>query len=473
MHIMEPINSKTEAATPTTAQVGKAKKGGLSPDQDSPTMKLIRSELDKCISCGNCLHHCPVFSQQPEEKLVARGRNLLLKQINGDIAAVAPDLAECLSKCLLCGACTEACPQGVNNALITIAARGDLVQRHGLSLTKSFAFRTVLKNRATMRRALKMAEKAQKLLPVSNASGRPGGAAGLEQPGKVRHLPSFLAGMHGGRHLPSLAPKSLSELLPEDNPPAPGSNAKDVTVAFFSGCAAEFCFPPAAQALVDNITRLGARVVFPKAQGCCGLPVRASGDLETAAEMAVHNLEVLDSFSPDFVVTGCATCGSHLKKGWVELARNESEKKRFEELSRKVRDASELMQELANYAPPRCSSLLPPGVKVTYHNPCHLVRHQQVRQQPRSLLRQVFGDNFVELDNNGCCGCGGSFNLTHYPLSQKIGREKIDSIERSGADVVITSCPGCTLQLVDGIKRRGLDCVVVDLMEAIVPVKGE
>ncbi len=426
-------------------------------------MQLVRGELNKCISCGNCLHQCPVYARRPEELLVARGRNLLLKQASGDLAAVAPDLAEAVGKCLLCGGCTEACPQGVNNDLITIAARNDLVQRHGLSLTKSLAFRTLLKNRASMSRALKVAAKAQALLPRS---------AGREQPGQIRHLPNFLAGLGGGRHLPSLAPKPLSQLLPTDNPPDPAATPRELTVAFFSGCAAEFCFPAAAQALVHNLTRLGVRVIFPQDQGCCGLPVRASGDLGTAAEIAAHNLAVLEPLNADYVVTGCATCGSHLKKGWVELARDESEKKRYQDLAAKVRDASELMQELANYTPPRCRSLLPPGVKVTYHNPCHLVRHQRVSQQPRRLLRQVFGDDFVELDNNGCCGCGGSFNILHYPLSQEIGRQKIDSIERSGADVVITSCPGCALQLIDGIQRRGLKCIVVDLMEAVEPLEG-
>lgn len=469
---MEPIAPKTEAAAPGPAPASQAKAGPLSPGLDSPAIKLVRSELSKCISCGNCLHQCPVYAQQREEKLVARGRNLLLKQASGDIAAMAQDAAECFSKCLLCGGCTEACPQGVNNDLITIAARNDLVQRHGLSLTKSIAFRTMLKNRDTMRRALRVAEKAQKLLPLSRPSSRGGEAPSPAQPGKIRHLPNFLAGLGGGRHLPSLAPRSLSQLVPEDNPPAPGCKPRDLKVAFFSGCAAEFCFPSAARALIHNLTRLGVRVIFPHAQGCCGLPVRASGDLATAAEIAAHNLEVLEALNADFVVTGCATCGSTIKKGWGELARNESEKKRYQELSAKMRDASELMQELSNYTPPRCRSLLPPGVKVTYHNPCHLVRHQRVSQQPRRLLRQVFGDDFVELDNNGCCGCGGSFSMSHYPLAQEIGRQKIDSIERSGADVVITSCPGCTIQLIDGIQRRGLKSIVVDLMEAVEPLEG-
>lgn len=430
-------------------------------------MELVRSELQKCISCGNCLHQCPVYAQEGDEKSVARGRNLFLKEARGDLTSLEAGIGERFSKCLLCGGCTVACPQGVNNDLITIAVRNDQVKRHGLPVTKSVAFRTILKNRDAMRRALKVGEKVQKLLPLSRSAGKD---SKLEQPGKIRHLPNFLAGLGGGRHVPSIAPKSLSQLVPEDNPPAFASDQREIRVAFFSGCAAEFCLPSAAQALIHNLTRLGVRVIFPHDQGCCGLPVRASGDLDTAAEIAAHNLEVFSALDADFVVTGCATCGSHLKTGWIELAKNDQEKKRYQEWAAKVRDASELMQELSNYTPPRCRSLLPPGVKVTYHNPCHLVRHQKVIEQPRRILRQVFGDDFIEMDNNGCCGCGGSFNISHYPLSQEIGRQKIESIERSGADVVITSCPGCTVQLVDGIQRRGLKSKVIDIMEAIEPL---
>lgn len=439
----------------------------MTSQHDSLEIELIRGELQKCISCGNCLHQCPVYAQEGEEMSVARGRNRALKEARGDIRALEPGFAERFGKCLLCGGCTVVCPQGVNNDLITIAARNDQVARHGLPTPKAFAFRTILKSRGKMRRALRVAEKVQKLLPVSRPAGKnlEGGLA--EQPGKVRHLPHFLAGQNGGRHLPSIARKSLSQLVPEDNPPAVPADAKGIRVAYFSGCAVEFCMPSAGQALIRNLTRLGAQVVFPRDQGCCGLPVYASGDLEMAAELAAHNLEVLTELDADFVVTGCATCGSTMKKGWIALARNDQERTRYQELAAKVRDVSELILELADYKPLPCRPLLPPGAKVTYHNPCHLVRHQKVIEQPHRVLKQVYGDNFVEMDNNGCCGCGGLFSASHYGLSQKIGAQKIDSIERSGADVVVTSCPGCMIQLIDGIQHRGLKTKVMDIMEAM------
>jgi len=442
----------------------------MSASNDLPTIDLIRNELQKCVGCGNCLYSCPVYAQSSEEDYVARGRNRILKQASGDPRALEAGARDRFSKCLLCGRCTSVCPQGVRNDLITMAARSDLVRVHGLPLTKAVAFRTLMKDREKMRSALKMAEKVQWLLPGTRSAQAPLKHLPSEPAEKIRHLPLVLAGLGGGRHLPSLAKKSLSELLPEDNPPAPGVAPRGLRVAYFSGCATEFCVPEAGKALVQNLTRLGVHVFFPKAQGCCGLAVYANGDLDTAADIAAHNLEVLSGFDADLVVTGCATCGSALKKGWLDLARTEQERLAFSQLSSKVRDLSELIVELSGYQPLRYRSILPPDIKVTYHNPCHLGRHQHVIEQPRKILKHVFGANFIEMDNNGCCGCGGSFSIAHYPLAQEIGARKIESIARTEADAVITSCPGCMIQLIDGIERRGLKTKVVDISEAIEPV---
>jgi glycolate oxidase iron-sulfur subunit len=221
---------------------------------------------------------------------------------------------------------------------------------------------------------------------------------------------------------------------------------------------------------VRLLNNLGVEVVFPKKQGCCGIAVYANGDFETAREMARHNLEVLSKCEADYIVTGCATCGSALKDGWLRLTRDEEEQSKFQDLAAKTRDISELMVELAEFKPLRYKSVLPPGTKITYHDPCHLARYQKVKDQPRQILKQVFGKKFIEMDNTGCCGCGGSFNAYNYELSKQIARKKIDSIARTKADVVINTCPGCMIQLIDNIERQHLPQRVMHLMEAVEPL---
>jgi glycolate oxidase iron-sulfur subunit len=440
--------------------------------KELPELALVRHEAEKCVGCGNCLYYCPVYAETEDENYVARGRNRLLKETMEDPKELLAGLRDRFDKCLLCGRCTMVCPHGVRNDLLIMAARAEIVRSQGLPWSKSVAFRRILKDRKTMMSALRTASMFQSLLPVTPQQG-PMKHMPKEKQGLIRHLPLFLAGLGGGRQLPAIARRFLSEELPEMNPASEKSIKRNLRVAYFSGCATEFVLPETGQALVRLLNDLGVEVVFPKAQGCCGLAVYANGDDDTALALAEHNLEVLEGCSADVIVTGCATCGSALKEGWSRLARNDDSRRRFDNLAAKVKDISELVVDLADFEPLRFRSILPPGTKVTYHDPCHLARHQKVTEEPRQILRQVFGENFIDMDNKGCCGCGGTFNVYNYDLSKKIAVDKVESIARTQADVVINTCPGCMMQLIDNIERHGLPQRVIHLVEAVEPMTAD
>ncbi len=432
---------------------------------------LVREQAEKCVRCGLCLTVCPVYAEEQDEKYVARGRNRLLSEIIDNHEDLKTGLKDRFSKCLLCRRCTMVCPEGIRTDLLNIAARAELVKGDGLPVYKSLPFRKVLNNRKLMRKALKVASKFQWLLPATKEPENTIHHIPLQTEGKIRHLPMVLAGLDGGRQLPSIAKRSLSEDMPELHRPVADVKNRNLRVAYFSGCATEFIFPEVGKALIMVLNKLGVEVVFPKEQGCCGISVFASGDLDTAREMARHNLDVFSQVDADLIITGCATCGSALKDGWTSyLPKNEEERKEFETFGAKVRDISELLVELADFKPLRYRSILPENTRVTYHDPCHLARYQGVIDQPRKILKQVFGNNFVEMDNNGCCGMGGSFNVEYYELSKKIAKKKIDSIAKTNTDVVINTCPGCMIQLIDNIERHHLPQRVVHMVEAIEPI---
>ena len=108
------------------------------------------------------------------------------------------------------------------------------------------------------------------------------------------------------------------------------------------------------------------------------------------------------------------------------------------------------------------------GKKVTWHDPCHLSRHLGVTTQPREILTAIKDIEFVEMrDANVCCGMAGSFSIYYYGLAKKIADKKIAAIKETGADIVATGCPGCEIQLIDGIIRNKLPVKVMHLMDLV------
>ncbi|MBP1719086.1 MAG: uncharacterized protein H6Q43_2524, partial [Deltaproteobacteria bacterium] len=106
--------------------------------------------------------------------------------------------------------------------------------------------------------------------------------------------------------------------------------------------------------------------------------------------------------------------------------------------------------------------------KVTYHDPCHLVRGQNVTTQPRAILKDLAGIEYTEMrDAQRCCGGGGSFSFYNYDLSKQISKRKVDNIEASGASVVVTGCPGCMLQMKDQLGQKDSKVKVKHIIQVV------
>lgn len=433
----------------------------MSQFSENPAVQECLRESTRCIGCGTCLASCPVYAQEPREELTARGRN---RHIFDLLEAKGDEAKKDLFKCVLCGRCTMVCPRGIRNDIVVERLRELQVQRDGLPKAKGLVFRQLLSNRKTMAKAIRLAAQAQKLLPAEK--GVAFGVAGDPAQPTVRHLPLFFSGLMKDRRLPSVADKFLSERLPEENPSTAAQKRK-IRVAYFVGCATEFVLPASGEAIVRVLNEAGVDVVIPKEQGCCGLAVHVNGDIETSTAMALHNLEVLEKIDADYIITSCATCGSALRDIWPRMARNAEEKKRFEALAAKVRDASELILSFSYTEKFPYKPALPRGTTVTWHEPCHLGRHQHVSREPLTVLRRTFGEDFHALKETGCCGFGGSFNVYNYDLSKKIGSLKAENVRETGADYVISACPGCQIQLMDQMAQHGIPGRVIHLAEAI------
>jgi len=106
--------------------------------------------------------------------------------------------------------------------------------------------------------------------------------------------------------------------------------------------------------------------------------------------------------------------------------------------------------------------------KITWHDPCHLGRYQKIKAQPRTILQSIPGVDFIELpESDMCCGAAGSYAFTHYDLSKKVRERKMGNVEKTGADILVSSCPACVMQLSYGVSEKKLPVRVTEIIELL------
>ncbi len=111
---------------------------------------------------------------------------------------------------------------------------------------------------------------------------------------------------------------------------------------------------------------------------------------------------------------------------------------------------------------------LPERTRVAYHDACHALRAQGIHDQPRELLGAIGNLELVEIPNGDrCCGAAGIYNVTEPEMSGRLMREKAEAVVSTGASVVASGNPGCTMQLLAGLRELGADVSVVHPVELL------
>jgi glycolate oxidase iron-sulfur subunit len=211
----------------------------------------------------------------------------------------------------------------------------------------------------------------------------------------------------------------------------------------------------------------GCDVVIPRTQACCGAIHYHSGAGQPAMDLARTNANAFSADDVDAVIINVAGCGSMLKDyGHMahEVAPNDQPVvQQLAQFATKVRDITEFLVELGPRKPQH-----PVNLKATYHDACHLVHAQRIREQPRKLLAMIPGLEVVPLaESEICCGAAGSYNLTQPEMADRLGRRKIENIVSTGAQVVISGNAGCTLQIKSQLRSAGHDIRVVHPVELL------
>lgn len=423
---------------------------GRSEGRSNPTGPLAAldySVLQQCMHCGMCLPTCPTYAETGRERNSPRGRIALMRAVADGELDITRGFADEMSYCLGCLACTTACPAGVDYTTLFEAARAH-VEESGVNATpaRNLLRAVTLRGLFTRPRLLRA---AGRLLWLYQASG-------------VQDLLRLL-------RLPALLPKRLRDM--EAQTPVIRHHFSDTLigavehprgasrhrVVLLTGCMQDLMFSDVNRATADVLLENGCMVVTPRAQACCGSLHAHNGDPATARLLARRQLDTIDPFSVDAIISNAGGCGSHLRHYNSLLADDPVYAGRAAEWSRKLRDVSEWLVEIG-FRAPRAPVEGTPTRPVTYHESCHLCHGQKVSRQPREILKALPNSTLTECaEAQWCCGSAGIYNLTQPATAEWLQERKVGHLRATGASIVATGNPGCHLQIENGLRKQGVN----------------
>jgi glycolate oxidase iron-sulfur subunit len=375
------------------------------------------ADLNDCVACGLCLPHCPTYRLTGEESASPRGRIAAMRAVADGEARIDATFASFMDLCLVCRACEDVCPSHVRFGRLMEGARVQIEP-----------------DRPRRQRFLRWLG-----LDVALPNKKLLWAGSLLQPVARPFLP---------RRVRSLLPRptALFRRLPASTGPPSGVEVRG-TVAVLSGCVQDRWYRDVNEATIRVLARNGWRVIVPRAQVCCGALQAHNGRLETARRLARRNAEAFEGV--DHVVVNAAGCGAHMRE-YGDLV---------DGTGLPVRDLMEFLDERGLAARPTAGA---GADRVAYHDACHAIRSQGIREQPRRLLRSIPGLEVAEIEHGDrCCGAAGLYNVTEPEMSGRLRREKAEAVAATGATIVASANPGCVMQLQAGLRAIGANVEVV------------
>jgi len=266
------------------------------------------------------------------------------------------------------------------------------------------------------------------------------------------HMPFIDLASKTGRVVEKQGP-SLLESLPYVTTV---DGAKD-KVGFFTGCLADYRLQKVGNALVEVLKKNKVEVVVPKDQICCGSPLLRTGATKGIEKFVKTNVESFEKAGVDTVVTACPGCAMTLRNNYPELVKGVLGR----ESKFKVLHISEY---LTHNLILNTKDMKPLNATVTYHDPCHLNRGLGINKEPREIIQSIPGIKLVEMERaDACCGAGGGTRSGMRHLTYLIGGRKDELYKKTGANMLLTACPFCELQLTDIVK----DTTTLDLVELL------
>ncbi|RUT79542.1 L-lactate dehydrogenase (quinone) large subunit LdhH [Ancylomarina longa] len=405
-------------------------------------------EALKCIRCGSCANICPAYEMVGGhvygDRYIGSIGLILTALYQGDEAA-----KDILKMCIGCRACSFNCPSGIDLQSLISELKLVVGKKYGINPIKKKVFKNVVAKPNTMKSLLHIGANFQFPLTKINKLNNE------KIIGKVPMLPKEM----DFRKFPALASKTFTKRFYKEGYDQFFASRK---VFFYPGCAVEYFYPEMGLAMVELLQKSGVQVDIPSKATCCGIPAIASGDPENAKKMIFNTLDCLNNKEDyEALLVLCPTCGGAIKHEFLDFSKEDPTRyKKASQLGTKVSAFGKFLEEN------KIKFRVKGNQKITYHTPCHDSR--SLAYSAENFLASVLGKQFVPLiDSNVCCGFGGTYSLDFASISNGILDKKIENIEATNANILVTDCPGCVMQINGGLMHKNIAVKVLHLTEFI------
>ncbi|MEJ6745324.1 MAG: glycolate oxidase subunit GlcF [Yoonia sp.] len=393
----------------------------FTPEQlTDPETSRANDILRACVHCGFCTATCPTYQILGDELDSPRGRIYLIKDMLENERVPDEKTVKHIDRCLSCLACMTTCPSGVHYMHLVDHARAYIEQNYKRPLSDR-ALRWVLARILPYPYRFRLALLGAKM-------GRP----------FMRFIPDPRL-----RAMIEMAPKVIPPVSRNDDPQTFHVADKKMRVALMTGCAQRALNTDINDATIRLLTRLGAEVVIPKGQGCCGALTHHMGKETESHATAAKNIRAwvaeMDA-GLDAIVINTSGCGTTVKD-YGHMFRNSDLAANAARVSAIALDVSEVLMKLD----------MPEGgakdTKVAYHAACSLQHGQQIKTHPKTLLKKAGFTVLEPADSHLCCGSAGTYNLMQPEISGQLRDRKVQTLEALKPDIIAAGNIGCMMQI--------------------------
>lgn len=372
-----------------------------------------KRNLDVCIRCAICMAVCPVSRVTPKfpgPKQAGPGAERFRRPDE-------PSVDEWIDLCIGCHLCDMVCSSGVNISELNLIAKAKYLDETGRPfrdwlLTHSYLFGRL----------------GSFFSPFINR---------LLRNSQIKWLVESIFRIDRRRELPGYESSTFRQWFKEHQ--SKGSKK----VAYFYGCYINTNEVDVGKATVQVLEANGFEITLPP-QRCCGIPMLGNGDFNGAKKMAHYNVPSLLNtiHSGSDIIFSSTSCGHMIKHEYSHLLSIPG----AEAVAEHIFDIFEFLRNLKE-SNGLNTHLKEISLKVAYFAPCHL-RALGIGLPAFEILRLIPGLKIDNIDAD-CCGMGGTFGFKKekYEISQEIGRDLVEAIDRLKPEIILSDCEGCRMQI--------------------------